>query len=194
MTLTLCEANLIGQLEDAMEALGDTPLEWCAKCNSFYTIGMWPMCRGNPEDHGKVTPQPAQMGAPTVVFSDGKGNYDYPLADGRAPRGFEQRIELRNTRERDAFERQESATARIASAAAGEGLDAIKSMTPQASVGDMKAWRDSLTTPVAKAFMDKVIDRKQKGTLGGSVKKKEGSGAMKIHVNHNYVGKKKVKS
>lgn len=192
MTLTLCEADLIGQLEDAMEALGDTPLEWCPKCNSFYTIGMWPLCRGNPEDHGKVTPQAAQMGAPTVVFSDGKGNYDYPLADGRAPRGFEQRIELRNTRERDAFERRECASARLQSAAAGEGLDAIKSMTPQASVGDMRAWRDSLTTPVAKAFMDKVIDRKQRGTLGGSVKKKEGSGEMKIHVNHNYVGKKKV--
>lgn len=191
MTLALCTPELITEFFEELTATGG---ELCPLCDGLIFIGDYPFCKGDPTTHQPITPLPAQMGAPTVVFSDGKGNYDYPLADGRAPKGFEQRIELRNTRERDAFERQESATARIASAAAGEGLDAIKSMTPQASVGDMKAWRDSLTTPVAKAFMDKVIDRKQKGTLGGSVKKKEGSGAMKIHVNHNYVGKKKVKS
>lgn len=170
------------------------PLEYCGKCESFYGIGQWPMCRGKgfQSDHGRVPPKNSQQGQPTIIFQDAKGNYDYPLADGRAPRGFEKRIELRNQRERDAFERQESASARLQSAAVGEGLDAIKRTTPTASVSEMKAWRDSLSTPMGKRYMDKIIEKKQAGTLGGSVKKKEGTGALKIHVNHNYVGKKKA--
>lgn len=170
------------------------PMEYCPKCKSLYGIGQWPMCRGKGfgSDHGKVHPMPAQKGAPTVVFSDGKGNIDYPLADGRPPKGFEQRIELRNQSERDAFEKSESFKAKIDSERTGVGLDVMKSLVPTPDVGEMRAWKETLTTPVARAFMDKVIERKQKGTLGGP-KKKSGDGSVRIAVNHEYVGKKKVK-
>jgi hypothetical protein len=78
----------------------------CANCGKELNIGDWPFCKGNQSDHTPAHDRQAQEGAPTIVYKNSEGKIWFPVGEkARPPEGYVKH-ELRNTRERDAFERE----------------------------------------------------------------------------------------
>ncbi len=102
----------------------------------------------------------AQEGAPTIVYRNKEGKVWYPTGDlAKAPEGYEKH-ELRNTRERDRFEREinESETAKFRETVYKdrqlwrdtldqykEGIKTLESMGPSG-----REWADAIKRDMAK--------------------------------------------
>lgn len=90
-------------------------ITYCEGCGTELTLGSWPFCNGQPESHQMFKGREAQEGTPTIVYKNAEGKVWYPAGDmAKAPVGYEKH-ELRNTRERDKFEKEinESETAKF---------------------------------------------------------------------------------
>ena len=164
----------------------ETNTQRCPECNAELFLGAWPFCKGDPKDHETARSRWAQEAAPTVVYRDKGGKNWYPVGDNaKPPEGFE-KVELRNTRERDQFEKEvgEQETAKFREnvriqrahwyATMGlndEGLKSLRDMSPQG-----RAMYDQIMIDSKKR--EKSFDEKARGEAG-----------FHIEANH-YYGKK----
>lgn len=117
----------------------------CLRCNSELVVGSWPWCKGDPSDHSTARSRWAE-GTPTIIYRRPDGKVWYPGdVNAKPPSGYK-KVELRNTRERDKFEREigEQETARFRENVYGQqqaweatiaekmaGINTLKDMSPQ---------------------------------------------------------------
>lgn len=77
----------------------------CLRCGGELVVGSWPFCKGDPSDHATARSRWAE-GIPTIVYRNAEGKVWYPVGDAAMPPSGYEKVELRNTRERDRFERE----------------------------------------------------------------------------------------
>jgi hypothetical protein len=163
----------------------ETDIQRCPECNAELFLGAWPFCRGDQKDHETARSRWAQEAAPTIVYrKDGKSWY--PIGDNaKPPEGF-QKVELRNTRERDQFEKEvgEQETAKFRENVRSQRSDWYATM--KRNEEGLRSLRDG--SPQGRAMFDAIMADNEKREASFD-EKARGETGFHIEVNHFY-GKK----
>lgn len=119
--------------QTTLEATRGISLELCPRCGSYYEIGQWPLCNGDPSAHGFVRPSNASKVAPMVYYENPRtGHQQVPgrSDDQRAHHhltamGY-QRVEMRPGRQYDQWQQREQRKAAVEAEIREKQYDAVE--------------------------------------------------------------------